>query len=100
VRELSGGLISEVVEVRSAPIRFATTSKYVEVSVPDTLELVVNKEMKHDPSCGAMQWFTPFARLTQPAMGTAEAHSFSAHGLGTRWSAPDKRSAVWGTFAY
>jgi hypothetical protein len=100
VRELSGGLISEIVRVESAPVRFATTSKYVEVSVPDTLELVVNKEMKHDPSCGAMQWFKPFTTLRQSAMGTAEAHSFSGTGLGTRWSAPDKRSAFWGTFAY
>ncbi len=100
VRELSGGLISDVVKVESGPVRFAATSKYVEVSVPDTLELVVNKEMKHDPSCGAMQWFKPFAPLMQSAMGTAEAHSFSGSGLGTRWSAPDKRSAFWGTFAY
>ena len=100
VRELSGGLISEVVRVESAPVRFATTPKYVEVSVPDTIELVVNKEMKHDPSCGAMQWFKPFAPLMQPAMGTAEAHAFTGAGLGTRWSAPDKRSAFWGTFAY
>ena len=100
VRELSGGLISEIIKVESGTVRFATTSKYVEVSVPDTLELVVNKEMKHDPSCGAMQWFKPFAPLMQSAMGTAEAHSFSGSGLGTRWSAPDKRSAFWGTFAY
>jgi hypothetical protein len=100
VRELSGGLITEIVSVESAPVRFATTSKYVEVTVPDTLALVVNKEMKHDPSCGAMQWFTPFTPITQSAMGTAETHSFSGAGLGTRWSAPDKRSAFWGTFAY
>jgi hypothetical protein len=100
VRELSGGLISEVASVETAAVRFATTSKYVEVAVPDTLALVVNKEMKHDPSCGAMQWFKPFAPLTEPAMGTAETHAFSGGGLGTRWSAPDKRSAFWGTFAY
>ncbi|MGH9383929.1 MAG: DUF1326 domain-containing protein [Vicinamibacterales bacterium] len=100
VRELSGGLISQIVRVESAPVRFATTPKYVEVSVPDTLELVVNKEMKHDPSCGAMQWFKPFSPLTQSAMGTAETHSFVGAGLGTRWSAPDKRSAFWGMFAY
>src|SRR4029453_13568065 len=100
VRELSGGLISEVVRVESAPVRFATTSKFVEVSGPHPLALVVNKEMKHDPSCGAMQWFKPFAALMQSAMGTAETHAFSGSGLGTRWSAPDKRSAFWGTFAY
>jgi hypothetical protein len=43
VQELSGGVISEVVRVEFAPVRFATTSKYVEVTVPDTLARVVYK---------------------------------------------------------
>ena len=100
VRELSGGLITEVVRVDVAPVRFATSQNYVEVSVPESMQLTVNKEMKHDPSCGAMQWFKPFSTLEQSAMGVAEAHSFSGQGLGTKWSAPDKRSAFYGTFAY
>ena len=101
VRELSRGLITEVVRVDTAPIKFATSQNYVEISVPDqSMQLTVNKEMKHDPSCGAMQWFTPFTTLTQSAMGVAEAHSFAGQGLGTKWSAPGKRSAFYGTFAY
>jgi hypothetical protein len=101
VRELSRGLITEVVRVDTAPIRFATSQNYVEVSVPDqTIQLTVNKEMKHDPSCGAMQWFKPFTTMADSAMGVAETHSFSGQGLGTKWSAPDKRSAFYGTFAY
>jgi len=100
VRAMSRGLITEVVRVDTAPIKFATSQNYVEVSVPDSMQLTVNKEMKHDPSCGAMQWFKPFSTLEQSAMGVAEAHSFSGQGLGTKWSAPDKRSAFFGTFAY
>ena len=101
VRELSRGLITEVVRVDTARIKFATTQNYVEVSVPDqSIQLTVNREMKHDPSCGAMQWFKPFTVLTESAMGVAEAHSFSGQGLGTKWSAPDKRSAFFGSFAY
>ena len=99
-RELSGGLITEVVRVESAPIRFATTAKYIEVSASDTVQLTVNKEMTHDPSCGAMQWFHPFTSLDESSMGTADAHAFSGAGLGTRWSAPGKRSAFFGTFSY
>jgi hypothetical protein len=99
-RELSGGLITEVVRVESAPIRFATTARYVEVSASDTVQLTVNKEMTHDPSCGAMQWFHPFTSLEASAMGTADTHAFSGSGLGTRWSAPGKRSAFFGTFSY
>jgi hypothetical protein len=100
-RELSRGLITHVVRVDTAPIKFATSQHYVEVSVPDnSIQLTVNKEMKHDPSCGAMQWFKPFTTMTESAMGVAETHAFNGQGLGTKWSAPDKRSAFFGTFAY
>jgi hypothetical protein len=100
-RQLSNGLITHVVRVDVAPIKFATSQKYVEVSVPDqTIQLTVNKEMKHDPSCGAMQWFKPFTKMAESAMGVAEIHSFSGQGLGTKWSAPDKRSAFFGTISY
>jgi uncharacterized protein DUF1326 len=101
VRQLSRGLITDVVRVDTAKIKFATSQNYVEVSVPDqSFQLTVNKEMTHDPSCGAMQWFKPFATMAQSAMGVAETHSFSGPGLGTKWSAPHKRSAFFGTFVY
>ena len=99
-RELSGGLITHVIRVDVAPVRFATSPQHVEVSVPNSMTLTVNKEMKHDPSCGAMQWFTPFTKLADAAMGVAEAHEFSGKGLGTQWSAPNKRSAFFGTFVH
>ena len=100
-RELAGGLITDVVRVDSAPVRFESTDTRIEVSATDALTLSVNKEMTHDPSCGAMQWFKPFSpQLTSSAMGTAEAHAFSGTGLGSKWSAPHKRSAFWGTFSY
>ena len=67
VRAMSRGLITEVVRVDTAPIRFATSQHYVEVSVPESMQLTVNKEMKHDPSCGAMQWFKPFSTLEHSA---------------------------------
>jgi len=100
-RDLSGGLITDIVRVDVAPVRFAESGTRIDVSTPDALTLSVTKEMVHDPSCGAMQWFKPFsAGLTQSAMGTAEAHAFSGTGLGSKWSAPNKRSAFWGAFVY
>jgi hypothetical protein len=99
-RGLSKGLITHVVRVDVAPIRFATSPNHVEVSVPNSLLLTVNKEMTHDPSCGAMQWFKPFTTLADAAMGVAEEHSFEGQGLNTKWSAPNKRSAFFGTFVY
>jgi hypothetical protein len=101
VRELSNGLITHVVRVDVAPVKFATSQKYVEVSVPDNnILLTVNKDMKHDPSCGAMQWFKPFTKLADASLGVAEEHSFEGQGLNTQWSAPNKRSAFFGTFVY
>ena len=101
VRKLSNGLITDVVRVDVAPVKFATSQKYVEVSVPDNhILLTVNKEMKHDPSCGAMQWFQPFTKLADAALGVAEEHAFEGQGLNTKWSAPNKRSAFFGTFVY
>jgi hypothetical protein len=101
VRELSNGLITHVVRVDVAPVKFATSQKYVEVSAPEnSILLTVNKEMKHDPSCGAMQWFTPFTKLADAALGVAEEHAFEGQGLDTQWSAPNKRSAFFGTFVY
>jgi hypothetical protein len=64
------------------------------------MQLSVNKEMAHDPSCGAMQWFTPFTTLSSSAIGVADTHAYSGTGLGTKWSAPGKRSAFFGTFSY
>ena len=101
VRELSNGLITHVVRVDVAPVKFATSQNYVEVSVPNnSIQLTVNKEMKHDPSCGAMQWFKPFTKLADAALGVAEEHAFEGQGLNTKWSAPNKRSAFFGTFVY
>ncbi|MGQ0733139.1 MAG: DUF1326 domain-containing protein [Acidobacteriota bacterium] len=100
-RDLSGGLIAQVERVDAVAVHFTTTAQSIDVRAGDTLQLSVKKEMVHDPACGAMQWFTPFSRLlTQSAMGVAEAHSFSGDGLGSRWSAPYKRSAFWGSFTY
>ena len=78
-----------------------TTAQTIDVNAADVLRLTVNKTMVHDPSCGAMQWSKPFSpQLTESTMGTAEAHAFSGTGLGSKWSAPNKKSAFYGTFSY
>jgi Protein of unknown function (DUF1326) len=101
-RDLSGGLIGEnIVRVDVAPIGYTWTPTQVAVSTPGAVALLVDKEVVHDVSCGAMQWFKPFsAGLTSSAVGTAETHAFSGTGLGSKWSAPNKRSAFWGVFSY
>ena len=99
VKAASGTLIDEVVEVRLAPIRFEATAHQVEVSGADA-RLAVQRHMHHDPSCGAMQWFHPFAAGAETALGFTDANSFSGGALGTKWSHPNKRSGFVGTFAF
>ena len=99
VKAASGVLIDEVVEVRMAPIRFDADAHQIEVSSAGA-RLAVQRHMHHDPSCGAMQWFHPFAAGTDAALGFTDANSFSGSALGTKWSHPNKRSGFVGTFAF
>ena len=97
--ELSKGLIGNIVQVAPVSIEFADRGEAIHVSTGQ-VALDVKKEMSHDPSCGAMQWFHPLASVDQAAMGVAVQHAFSGAALGTKWSDPNKRSAFYGTFAY
>jgi hypothetical protein len=98
-RELSKGVIRDVVSVKPAPITYWDDNDRVAIAAPD-VQLTVNKVMKHDPSCGAMQWFRPLTTVQQGSMGVAEAHAFSGSALGTKWSDPNKRSAFFAKFTY
>jgi hypothetical protein len=95
--ELSRGLISEIVEVKTAPVTFDSSDHAVQVSAGDA-SLSVTKHMHHDPSCGATKWFTPFTRIESPTMGITETLSYSGRELDTRWSDPHKRSSFYGAF--
>ena len=97
--ELSRGIVSNIVTVTPAPIQFADKGQEIHVETTH-VALDVNKQMVHDPTCGAMQWFHPFVPAAHAEMGVAEQHSFTGSALGTKWSDPNKRSAFFGTFAY
>jgi len=97
--ELSHGVVGEIVAVTPAPIQFADYGSEIQVTTAN-VALAVNKHMPHDPSCGAMQWFHPLASVDDPTVGLADQHSFTGTGLGAKWSAPNRRSAFFGTFSY
>jgi hypothetical protein len=96
---LSKGMVSNVVAVTPAPIQFTDKGQEIDVQAPQ-VALAVNKEMKHDPTCGAMQWFHAFVPSAHAEMGVTEQHAFTGSALGTKWSDPNKRSAFFGTFTY
>ena len=97
--ELSNGLVGTIVQVTPTPISFADHGSEINVSAGQ-VALDVNKHVTHDPTCGAMQWFHPFASMNESAIGVASQHLFTGAALGTKWSDPNKKSAFFGTFAY
>jgi hypothetical protein len=97
--ELSKGLVGTIVQVTPTPIEFADHGSEINVSAAQ-VSLAVSKHLTHDPTCGAMQWFHPFASMDESAMGVANQHLFTGSALGTKWSDPNKRSAFFGTFSY
>jgi hypothetical protein len=99
VTELAKASVGTVVNVTSAPIQFSESEHGVNVAT-NQVKLDVSKHLDHDPTCGSMQWFAPLAQVTQAEMSQTEEHSFTGSSLGTKWSAPNKRSSYIGSFAY
>jgi hypothetical protein len=97
--ELSKGLVGTIVQVTPTPIQFADHGGEINVSAAQ-VSLAVSKHLTHEPTCGAMQWFHPFASMDESAMGVADQNRFTGSALGTKWSDPNKRSAFFGTFSY
>ncbi len=97
-REMSRGLITDVVSVAAVPIAFDSTSQRVSVQAGEAA-LTVSRTMEHGPACGAMKWFSPFSVVQQSTMGFTLEHAFRGQALDTRWSAPHRRSAFVGTFS-
>jgi hypothetical protein len=98
-RDLSKGVIRDVVSVTPASITYWGDEDRIAVAAPG-VQLTVSKKLTHDPSCGAMQWFRPLTTVQQGSLGVAETHAFSGSALGTKWSDPNKRSAFFARFTY
>jgi hypothetical protein len=90
--------IGTIVQVQPAPITFTDEGQSIHVATSN-VALDVTKEITHDPSCGAQQWFTPLAATDHAHMGQTDQNAFTGASLGTKWSDPNKRSAFFGTFS-
>jgi hypothetical protein len=98
-KHLSKGVVDTVVEITPTPIQFVDEGQAIRVSAK-SLRLTVEKEMKHDQTCGGKQWFHPLSTVDGAEMGTTSENAFSGGALGTKWSEPNKRSSFFGTFSY
>ena len=90
--------IGTIVQVQPAPISFTDEGQSIHVATSN-VALDVTKEINHDPTCGAQQWFTPLAATDHAHMGQTDQNAFTGSSLGTKWSDPNKRSAFFGTFS-
>jgi Protein of unknown function (DUF1326) len=98
-RQLSNGVVADVVGVTPAAIQFVDEGADIKVAT-STVRLTVEKELKHDPTCGAKQWFHPLSKVDAAEMGTTAENAFTGTALGTKWSDPNKHSSFFGTFSY
>jgi len=90
--------IGTIVSVTPAPITFADAGQSIHVATSN-IALDVTKEISHDPTCGAQQWFSPLAATDHAHMAQTDQNVFTGASLGTKWSDPNKRSAFFGTFS-
>src|SRR5947208_3706703 len=77
--------IGTIVQVQPAPITFTDAGQSIHVATSN-IALDVTKEINHDPTCGALQWFTPLAATDHAHMGQTDQNAFTGPALGTNWS--------------
>jgi hypothetical protein len=98
-KRLANGTIETIVETTPTSIQFVDDGQAFRIAAK-SVRLTVDKEMKHDPTCGGRQWFHPLSTIEGATMGTTAENTFNGTTLGTKWSDPDKRSSFFGTFSY
>jgi len=98
-RELSRGLVSDIVEVKAVPIAFTRSASEVEVEAGEAV-LSVSTKFEHDPNCGAEQWYSPLASMSDVSLGVTKQTAWSGTSLGATWRQQDRKSAFYGTFVY
>ncbi len=90
-------IVREVVDVKAVPIAFHRDADGLAVTAGEA-SLEVATKVDHSPTCGALQWYTPLARVTNSALGHTKSETWSGSSLGTQWSLGDKRASFYGTF--
>ncbi len=97
VRALAPAMLRDVIDVKAVPISFSRDADRLAVTAGEA-SLDVATKVDHSPTCGAIQWFTPLAAMTQSALGHTTSEAWSGSSLGTQWSMGDKRASFYGAF--
>ena len=103
VRSMGGDLVKKVVWIKSAEIniKMDPNRQFASVSAGDMAQIKTRALGHNDHLCGNEEvYYTPLVQLSQFSPAYTIEHKFSAKGLNSTWSNPNKRSAFVGTFAY
>src|SRR4029077_3706522 len=90
-------VVQDVGDVKAVPIAFHHDAHRFAASAGEA-SLEVATKVDHSAPCGAMTWYDPLARVTQPTLGHTRSEAWSGSSLGTQWSMGDKRASFYGSF--
>jgi hypothetical protein len=90
-------VIQDVVDVKAVPVAFHRDADGMAVRAGEA-SLEVATKVDHSATCGAMTWYDPLAKVTQPTLGHTMSEAWSGSSLGTQWSMGDKRASFYGSF--
>jgi hypothetical protein len=90
-------IVRDVVDVKSVPISFRRDADGLAVKAGEA-SLEVATKVDHSPTCGALTWYSPLAKMTDSTLGHTLSESWSGASLGTQWSMGDKRASFYGAF--
>lgn len=99
-REMAGELLSDVVSVRPAPIRFRVEGGgAAHVSAGSVAEVRTRPLNHHDAHCGnEYLYYPPLTDATGAEPAATLVHAFRGGALDRTWSSPHRRSAYVGRF--
>ncbi len=105
-QRMAGDLLNDVVRIHYRPIDLHVEdgnihSARATLVAGDMATIRTRAIRAKDHICSNEEvWYLPLTKLEHAMPAYTLAHGFQGDGLGTKWSAPDQRSAFVGTFHY
>jgi hypothetical protein len=96
-RSLAPAVVRDVIDLKAVPISFTRTAERLAVTAGEA-SMEVETKVDHSPSCGAIQWYDPLAKLSGSKLGHTKSEAWTGSSLGTQWSMGDKRASFFGAF--
>jgi hypothetical protein len=96
-RSLAPAVVRDVIDLKAVPISFTRDADRLAVTAGEA-SMEVETRVDHSPSCGAIQWYDPLAKISGSTLGHTKSEAWTGSSLGTQWSMGDKRASFYGAF--